>query len=67
MILRQADDVMKIAGREEYQSVDLLPGGQQGSRGPDATEMGQIVCGIILRVVRQYPVLISLLPVNPGS
>lgn len=64
MILRQADDVMKIAGREEYQSVDLLPGGQLGSRGPDATKMGQIVCGIILRVVRQYPVLISLLPVN---
>jgi hypothetical protein len=26
--------------------------------------MGQIVRGIILRVVRQYPVLKSLLPVN---
>ncbi len=58
---------MKIAGREEYQPVDFLPRGQLSGGRPDATKMGQIVCGVILRMVRQYPALKSLLPVNPRS
>ena len=64
MIFRQTDNVMKIAGREKHQPVDFhLPGGQPGGGGPDATKMGQIVRRILLGVVRQYPVLKSLLPV----